>query len=84
MLSTVGLRMTGTVARGAMKPVAIQQIRHFGLVSEKKEDEASISAQSRSMSTAITKKYPGPIHQPSNAVEYALSTVDKIINWGRE
>ncbi|KAF9585555.1 hypothetical protein BGW38_001830 [Lunasporangiospora selenospora] len=36
------------------------------------------------MSSAVAKSYPGPIHQPSNAVEYALSTVDKIINWGRE
>ncbi|KAG0253085.1 hypothetical protein DFQ27_007658 [Actinomortierella ambigua] len=40
--------------------------------------------QTRAMSTAVAKSYPGPISQPANAVEYVLSTVDKIINWGRE
>ncbi|KAG0319519.1 hypothetical protein BGZ99_005074 [Dissophora globulifera] len=83
MLSTVGLRMSGAAARSALKPMATTQVRHFGLVSEK-EEQANAPAQSRTMSTAMTKSYPGPISQPSNAVEYALSTVDKIINWGRE
>ncbi|KAF9122795.1 hypothetical protein BGW39_009490, partial [Mortierella sp. 14UC] len=81
MLSTVGLRMSGAAARTALKPMATQQIRHFGLVSEKEEQAP---AQTRTMSTAVAKSYPGPISQPANAVEYALSTVDKIINWGRE
>ncbi|KAF9948578.1 hypothetical protein BGZ72_009520 [Mortierella alpina] len=83
MLSTIGLRMSGAAARSALKPMATQQIRHFGLVSEK-EEQANTTAQTRAMSTAVAKSYPGPINQPSNAVEYALSTVDKIINWGRE
>ncbi|KAI1308449.1 hypothetical protein EDD11_004272 [Mortierella claussenii] len=89
MLSTLGLRVSlvRTAAHGSWKPVATQQIRHFGLVSEKDEQDraaVAVQAQNRTMSTAVAKSYPGPLQQPSNAVEYALSTVDKIINWGRE
>ncbi|KAF9141362.1 hypothetical protein BGX30_004951 [Mortierella sp. GBA39] len=72
-----------TSARATLKPAAAQQIRHFGLISEK-EEQANAPVQNRAMSTAVAKSYPGPISQPANAVEYALSTVDKIINWGRE
>ncbi|KAF9905429.1 hypothetical protein EC991_001657 [Linnemannia zychae] len=85
MLSTLGLRasIVGAAARATVMPAAIQQIRHFGLISEK-EEQANVPVQTRNMSTAVAKSYPGPISQPANAVEYALSTVDKIINWGRE
>ncbi|KAG0276957.1 hypothetical protein BGZ95_006764 [Linnemannia exigua] len=65
MLSTVGLRMSGAAARTALKPMATQQIRHFGLVSEKEEQ---VPAQTRTMSTAVAKSYPGPISQPANAM----------------
>ncbi|KAG0211114.1 hypothetical protein BGX33_004502, partial [Mortierella sp. NVP41] len=83
MLSTLGLRasVVGAAARASVKPAATQQIRHFGLISEK-EEQANAPVQTRNMSTAVAKSYPGPISQPANAVEYALSTVDKIINWG--
>ncbi|KAF9117782.1 hypothetical protein BGW39_001802, partial [Mortierella sp. 14UC] len=69
MLSTLGLRasVVGAAARATLKPAATQQIRHFGLISEK-EEQANAPVQSRNMSTAITKSYPGPISQPANAV----------------
>ncbi|KAG0237001.1 hypothetical protein BGW41_000293 [Actinomortierella wolfii] len=107
-LSRVGLRfnaVAATAARTSFKPMAAQQVRHFGLVTDKEEQgnandntnmfrdrfipssyiaNNNTALQTRTMSTAVTKSYPGPIHQPANAVEYVLSTVDKIINWGRE
>jgi hypothetical protein len=102
------LLLSFSAARTTLKPAAAQQVRHFGLVSEKDEQgseifpkaiatrvvcytplrstslttwtlwslplhqttlaNAATQAQSRTMSTAITKSYPGPLQQPSNAV----------------
>ncbi|KAK3810628.1 MAG: NADH-ubiquinone oxidoreductase 20 kDa subunit mitochondrial precursor [Linnemannia gamsii] len=75
MLSTLGLcaSVVGAAARATLKPAAAQQIRHFGLISEK-EEQANVPVQTRNMSTAVTKSYPGTIGQPANA----------ITNWGRE
>ncbi|KAF9943261.1 hypothetical protein BGZ67_003024 [Mortierella alpina] len=77
MLSTLGLRSSilGAAARTSLKPVAANQIRHLSLVSEQEEKVNVPAAQNRKMSTAVAKSYPGPINQPSNAVEYALSTM---------